>query len=175
MRRFGFLGAIGALVLGSAVVMAASPSPSPSASPTAHPSATPKPSASPTASPSASTSTKSTATKIWVANIQPVNVTGRASVHRETNGTGVITLRLTGLVNELPWTVDVDGGTVAIPDELTGIDFMSGNEVDRVGMDTIRVHLTKADMATFIRTQRREGVVIFVSDGTRLSAAQIPK
>lgn len=175
MRRFGLLGAIGALVLGGAVVMAASPSPSPSASPTAHPSATPKPSASPTASPSASTSTKSTATKIWVANIQPVNVTGRASVHRETNGTGVITLRLTGLVNELPWTVDVDGGTVAIPDELTGIDFMSGNEVDRVGMDTIRVHLTKADMATFIRTQRREGVVIFVSDGTRLSAAQIPK
>jgi len=87
----------------------------------------------------------------------------------------VITLKLTGLVNELPWTVDVDGGTVAIPDELTGIDFMSGNEVDRVGMDTIRVHLTKADMATFVRTQRREGVVIFVSDGTRLSAAQIPK
>ena len=175
MRRFGLLGAIGALVLGGAVVMAASPSPSPSASPTAHPSATPKPSASPTASPSASTSSKSTGTKIWVANIQPVNVTGRASVHRESNGTGVITLRLTGLVNELPWTVDVDGGTVAIPDELTGIDFMSGNEVDRVGMDTIRVHLTKADMATFIRTQRREGVVIFVSDGTRLSAAQIPK
>ena len=96
-------------------------------------------------------------------------------VRRLSNGDGTIRLKLTGLVNELPWTVDVDGGTTARPDESHEIAFKSGDEVVRIASDSIRIHLTKAEMAAFVRAQRREGVVIMVSDGTRLSAAEIAK
>jgi hypothetical protein len=180
MRTFGLLGVLGALILTGAVAMAASPSPSPAVSASPRPSATPHASATPRASaaPKASASPASSALSApsanqWQATIQPLNVAGKASVRKLANGIGVIDLRLTGLVNEQPWTVDVDGGTAARPAENMEVAFKAGSDVQRISADTIRIHLSRTEMATFMKAQRKEGVVILVSDGTRLSAAEI--
>lgn len=176
MNRLAFVGAALALLIAATVTVAASPSPSPSASPSAtgHPTASPTPAASPT--PTASP--KPTATpapakqgQTWTADVKPVNVTGNATVVQQADGTGVMTLKLTGLVDEQSWKVDVQAGTIEMPSERVQIALKQGDDVTKVAPDTITVRLSKDEMKAFTKAQASTGVVVFVTDGTRLSAA----
>jgi hypothetical protein len=184
MNRLAFaLAALSALAVG-AVAMAATPNPhvsptaasgatatlyptgSPSAGATSSPAAAGKAAAKAAPSPSAKSS--------WQAQVAPVTVSGTANVQQQADGTGIITLQLTGLVNEQPWTVDVQGGTIERPQENVRIALKTNDEVQRVAPDTIQVHLTKQEMTGFTQAIQSKGVVMFVSDGTRLSAAVFP-
>jgi len=182
MNRLAFAGAALALLIAATVTVAASPSPSPSASPgaSAHPTASPTPAASPTptASPKPAATPTPTATpapakqgQTWTADVKPVNVTGNASVVQQADGSGVMTLKLTGLVDEQSWKVDVQAGTIEMPSERVQIALKQGDEVTKVAPDTITVRLTKDEMKAFTKAQGSTGVVVFVTDGTRLSAA----
>jgi hypothetical protein len=176
MNRLAFLGAALALLVAATVTVAASPSPSPSASPsaTAHPAASPTPTASPrpTASPTPSpTSAPAKQGQTWTADVTPVNVTGTATVVQQADGTGVMTLKLTGLVDEQDWTVDIQAGTIEMPSEHVQIALKQGDDVTKVAPDTITVRLSKDELKAFAKAQQSSGVVVFVSDGTRLSAA----
>jgi hypothetical protein len=174
MRRFAFLGAAAAVLFGAAVALAAaSPSPSPSA--TAHPSATPRPSASPSASatPAPTATPKPASTEqSFSANVQPLQISGSAKVVESSAGTGSVTLRVSGLLDSQRWTVDIDGGTVARPNEAVEIAFKSGADITRLTMDTVRIHLTRTEMTAFLKARTSGGVVAVVSDGMRLGYAE---
>jgi hypothetical protein len=182
MNRLALIGAALAVAVSAAVAMAASPSPSPSAGATAtpgasaSPTASPVPSGAPTASPAPSPSASALAAQgqTWSAQVQPVTVTGTATVDQLADGRGTITLQLTGMVDEQAWTVDVDAGTIEMPRERVNIAFRSGDEVQRVAPDSIKIQLTKSEMDAFIKAQKSTGAVIFIGDGTRLSAAVVP-
>lgn len=190
MNRFAVVGAALAVLLCAAVALAASPSPSPAASPMASPVASPNattvpsssPSASPTPSPTTATNTSSSAAKesaqaqTWTADVDPVNIGGSVTVTRNAEGTGMIDLKLTGLVNSESWTVDVEPGSIQHPNQGVNIAFKQGSDVEKISPDTIRVHLTKDEMDAFTHALNAnpDGVTVFVSDGHRLSAASIP-
>jgi hypothetical protein len=180
MNRLALIGAALAIPVSAAVAMAASPSPSPSAGATAtpgasaSPTASPVPSGAPTASPAPSATAQAVQAQTWSAQVQPVTVTGTATVDQLADGRGTITLQLTGMVDEQAWTVDVDAGTIEMPRERVNIAFRSGDEVQRVAPDTIKIQLTKSEMDAFVKAQKSTGAVIFISDGTRLSAAVVP-
>jgi len=177
MSRLAFIGAALALLVAATVTVAASPSPSPAASPAASPSATAKPAATPAPTPAASPSSSTTTTtqakqgQTWSANVNPVDVTGSATVAQQADGTGVMTLKLTGLVDEAHWTVDIQAGTIEMPSARVRIALKQGDEVTKTAPDTITVKLTKDEMKAFTKAQKSTGVVVFISDGTRLSAA----
>ena len=42
----------------------------------------------------------------------------------------------------------------------------------RLGTDTVQIHLTKAEMAAFLKADKAGGAVAFVSDGSRLGYAE---
>ena len=175
MQRFAFLGAVMALLFGSAVVLAAaSPSPSPSASPTAHPSAhssaSPAPKATP--SPSASPAPSSTTEQTFSATVQPLQIAGMARVTESASGGGTVVLRVSGLLDAVHWTVDIDGGSVARPNEAREIAFKTGTDLTRLAMDTVSIHLTGAEMTAFLKADKSGGVVAVVSDGVRVGYAQ---
>ena len=173
MRPMPFL-AGGALVLAVAgVAMAASPS-TPTTTPPKSPAATT--SAPKAATPKSSTSTPAAAAAAattWSAAIKPIDVTtGTATVAQAANGTGTLTVKLAGLRPDVRWTVDVDGGALGAPDSTRReIAFRSGMGVEKVSTDTVRVQLTKAEMARFLRDRSSVGVVVHVSDGMSQSAA----
>jgi hypothetical protein len=176
VNRLAFVGAALALLIAATVTVAASPSPSPSASPgaTAHPTASPTPAASPT--PTATPKPSATPAPVkqgqtWTADVTPVNVTGNATVVQRADGTGVMTLKLTGLVDEQSWKVDVQAGTIEMPSERVQIALKQGDDVTKIAPDTITVRLSKDEMKAFAKAQGSTGVVVFVTDGTRLSAA----
>jgi hypothetical protein len=173
MRRFAFLGAAAALLFSGAVVLAAaSPSPSPSGS--ARPTATPTPSTPPSSTPSAAPNGATKASpsgSTFSAQIQPVQISGSATVSQTKNGAEVI-LRVTGLMDAQRWTVDIDGGTLARPNERIEIAHKTGLDVTRLASDTVRIHLTSSEMAAFLRAEKSGGVVALVSDGSRLGAAE---
>jgi len=174
MNRFAALGAALVLILGATMVVAAA-SPAPSTSPTSKPSATTAPSATskPTASPSASPSaTPATAGQVFNATVNPLQISGSATVRQLSGGGATVTLTVSGLLDDQPWFVDIDGGTVARPNEGMEIAWKAGSDVMRVDSDTIRVHLTKAEMARFLKAQSTIGVVATVSDGTRVGYAE---
>jgi hypothetical protein len=180
MRRFAFLGAAVALLFSGAVVLAAAspaPSPSPSAKPTATPhpsaapSATPAPSASSTPAPSAS-STPATSGQTFNATVQPLQITGSATVVETSAKTGTVTLRVSGLLDAIRWSVDIDGGTIARPNERVEIASKSGADLTRLATDTVRIHLSAAEMAAFLKAEKSGGVVAVVSDGTRVGYAE---
>jgi hypothetical protein len=179
MQRFAFLGAVMALLFGGAVVLAAaSPSPSPSASstahpsasPTAHPSATPAPKATPVpkATPAPSSNTEQT----FSSTVQPLQIAGTARVTETASGGGTVVLRVSGLLDAVHWTVDIDGGTIARPNEAREIAFKSGVDLTRLAMDTVSIHLTRAEMTAFLNAEKSGGVVAVVSDGVRIGYAQ---
>jgi hypothetical protein len=174
MRRFAFLGGAAAVLLGTAVALAAaSPSPSPSA--TAKPSATPHPSASPSPSttPAPTTIPKTTTTEpSFSATVHPLQISGSANVVEASGGTGTVTLRVTGLLDAQRWTVDIDAGTIARPNERVEIAFKTGADVTRLATDTVRIHLTKTEMAAFLKARTSGGVVAEVSDGMRVGYAE---
>jgi hypothetical protein len=173
MNRLAFIGAALALLVAATVTVAASPSPSPAASPAATPHATATPAPTPAASPSSGTSTTVPAEQgqTWSADVNPVDVTGSATVVQQADGTGVMSLKLTGLVNEAHWTVDIQAGTIEMPSARVRIALKQGDEVTKTAPDTITVKLTKDEMKAFAKAQKSTGVVVFISDGTRLSAA----
>ena len=173
MRRFSILGAgmapiLGAgmaLLLGAVVVTAASPAPSPSPRPSASPGASSAP-----VSPAAPTKPSATQPS-FTAQVQPLQLAGSATVAELKGGVGTMTLKLSGLLGDQRWTVDVEAGTVALPNERIEIAVRSGNQVNRLGTDTIRIHLTRAEMAAFLEAQKSGGAVAIVSDGARVGYA----
>jgi len=70
------------------------------------------------------------------------------------------------------WTVDIDGGTVARPNEGVEIAFKTGADLTRLAMDTVRISLTRTEMAAFLKAEKSGGVVAVVSDGVRIGYAQ---
>ena len=177
MRRFAFLGAVTALLFSGAVVLAAaSPSPSPTA--TAHPTATsgtsvtPLPSSAPKASASPAPAAATTTEPTFSAQIQPLQIGGSASVAELQGGGATVTLKISGLLDAQRWTVDIDGGTVARPNERVEIAFKSGADVTRQATDTVQIHLTKTEMRAFLTAQKAGGVVAIVSDGMRQGFAE---
>jgi hypothetical protein len=196
MNRLALAGATLAVLVCAAVAFAASPSPSssplPSGSPSASilpvasgsPAASPyvAPGASPAASPSASpatssgsatTSSQKSQPTTWTSDVSPVDISGTATVTKRPDGTGQLTLQLTGMVNEQNWIVDVDPGTIQHPNDGVDIAYKTGNDVMKVAPDKIQVNLTKDEMDAFTKAISNNGVTIFVSDGQRLSAATI--
>jgi hypothetical protein len=172
MRRFAFLGAAAALLFSGAVVLAAA-SPAPSPSPSAKPTATPHPSAAPSASPAPSaSSTPSTSGQTFNATVQPLQITGSATVTETSAKTGTVTLRVSGLLDAVRWSVDIDGGTIARPNERVEIASKSGADLTRLATDTVRIHLSGAEMAAFLKAEKSGGVVAVISDGTRVGYAE---
>jgi hypothetical protein len=181
MRQIAVLtGAAAVLFSGAIVLAAASPSPAPSASArppaTPHPSASPRPSASPTASPSPKLSASPTpaapSEPTFKARVQPLQISGAASVVEAKDGTGAVTLRVSGMLDAQRWTVDIDGGTGALPNERIEIAFKAGADITRLTMDTVRIHLTRTEMHAFLNARKAGGVVAVVSDGTRVGYAE---
>ena len=173
MQRFASLGAVAALLLGGAVVMAASPAPSSSPAATPKPSATTRPSATP--APSATPGPTSAAASTQEAVVSPLQITGSATLAKLASGGGTMTIQVTGLLDAQRWWVDIDGGTIARPNEAQEVAFKSGSDVTRLAMDTISIHLTKAEMARFARFQAAGGVVVQVFDGSREGFAAFAK
>lgn len=79
---------------------------------------------------------------------------------------------MTGLLDAQRWTVDIDAGTIARPNEGVEIASKAGADVTRLTMDTVRIHLTKTEMAAFAKAQKAGGVVAIVSDGLRVGYAE---
>jgi hypothetical protein len=201
MNRLALVGAGIAVLICAAVALAADPSPSPSpsampaASPTATASASLKPVKSPSASATPSSSTNPAATSspsatsgtaaqngpsaspsTWTGDVNPVDIQGTATVTKNSNGTGTLVLQLTGMVNEQNWTVDVEPGSIQHPNDSNRIAFKQGSDVTRVSPDKIQVTLSSTEMTGYEHALATNpgGVTIFVSDGHRLSAANIP-
>lgn len=179
MRQIAVLtGVLAVLFSGAVVLAAASPSPSPSAaaSPTAtpHPSASPKASAAPSATPKpkASPAPAAASEPSFTSTVHPLQIAGSAKVVESSNGTGTVTLRVSGMLDAQRWTVDIDGGTVARPNERIEIAFKAGADITRLTMDTVRIHLTRTEMHAFLNARKTGGVVAVVSDGSRLGYAE---
>jgi hypothetical protein len=82
-----------------------------------------------------------------------------------------MTIQVTGLLDAQRWAVDIDGGSVARPNEREEVAWKSGGDVTRVDTDTITIHLTAAEVARFMKDLSGDGVVVLVSDGTRIGYA----
>lgn len=177
MKQLAFVGAAFACLVAATVTVAASPAASPSASPKASPAATASPGPTATPAPAASpapgtaTTVPTEQNQTWSASVAPVDITGGATVVKNSDGTGTLTLKLTGMVDEATWKVDVQAGTIEMPSQRVRLALKQGDEVTKVAPDTIKVQLTKNEMHAFVKAQKSTGVVVFVSDGTRLSAA----
>jgi hypothetical protein len=87
-------------------------------------------------------------------------------------GGGTVTLKVTGLLDAEHWSVDIDGGTIARPNENAEVAFKTGADVTRLAMDTVQVNLTKGEMDAFTHAMNHGGVVAQVSDGTRIGYAE---
>ncbi len=174
MRKLSMLGALAVLMVAASLTVAASPSPS--ASPTATPTPTPSTSGSGTTTAPSTTSTTSTTTSPkWSADVHPIHkVWGMADVVQFADGRGDLHLHLRGLDAKDQWTVTLQGGTIEKPNADQPIAFLSGADVVRNGADLLTVKLDQAQMDAFRKDRASDGVVVFVSDGTRQSAAEFP-
>lgn len=194
MNRLALVGAGIAVLVCAAVALAADPSPSPSpyATPSSSPMASPGASAAPTTTPapspttgtssgsssSSGSSAQSTTTTpvTWTADVNPVNIQGTATLTKNNDGTGTLVLQLTGMVNAQSWTVDVEPGFIQHPNYSNTIAFKQGSDVTRIAPDKIQVTLKTSEMKDFEHalSSNPGGATVFVSDGHRLSAANIP-
>jgi len=95
-----------------------------------------------------------------------------ARVTESASGSGTVVLRVSGLLDAVHWTVDIDGGSVARPNEAREIAFKTGTDLTRLAMDTVSIHLTGAEMTAFLKAEKVGGVVAVVSDGVRVGYAQ---
>jgi hypothetical protein len=140
------------------------------------PAATPAPSSTTGTSSGASTQATTTTPLTWTADVNPVSIQGTATLTKNNDGTGTLVLQLTGMVNAQNWTVDVEPGFIQHPNDSNTIAFKSGSDVTRVAPDKIQVTLKKSEMKDFNHALAANpgGVTVFVSDGHRLSAANIP-
>jgi hypothetical protein len=191
MRRLILLGGLVALMLLAAVTvaaaLAASPSPSPSMTPSASPtpspkptkkpSASPSPTASPSTAPSPSTSpspSSGTTAASWNAQLRPLDaVTGSVTVQPLSAGGAMATIKVSGLDPDSEWTVDIDGGHGTVSDEQREIAFKSGAATQDRTSETVRIRLTKSELAAFRTALSNGGVIVRVTDGTAVSVADI--
>ena len=120
------------------------------------------------ATPTPSSSTEQT----FSATVHPLQIAGSAQVTETSAGGGTVVLRVSGLLDAVHWTVDIDGGTVARPNEGVEIAFKTGADLTRLAMDTVRISLTRTEMAAFLKAEKSGGVVAVVSDGVRIGYAQ---
>lgn len=148
----------------------------PSTSPSIAPGSSPAPSTSPAPGGGGGTTSgkaPTAAQPTFRAQFRPLQVTGSATVAKKANGHGLVTLRLSGLLDELPWSVRIEAWR---QDSALGRNVIAqkrGDDVVRVSKDVLRVRLTKAEMKAFLMAQKSKGVVIYVSDGSRISVATI--
>lgn len=182
MRSTPILAGAAIALAAAGFTMAASPSsPAPGAGATPTPAAATAPAKTPapTATPAPATTPKPSAAAAaaghtWSAVINPLDVTtGTAMVTQAAGGTGIVTIKLTGLRADTRWSLDMDGGTLKQALEVKGDEIASraGLGLERVSSDTVRIHLTAAEMKRFLADQKATGVVILVSDGVNRSAA----
>jgi hypothetical protein len=170
MRTIPILSGAALVLVAAGVTMAASPVTAPATAPATQPAG-----AHPTA-PAKSAAPAAAATPAngpWTAAVQPLNTTsGTATVVRAANGSGTITLKLTGLRPDARWTVDIDAGTLAGSRQISKAEIaqLSGSDLEK-SAGTVKVHLTAAQMKAFIRDRSSMGVFVLVSDGTNQSAA----
>ena len=115
------------------------------------------------ATPTPSSSTEQT----FSATVHPLQIAGSAQVTETSAGGGTVVLRVSGLLDAVHWTVDIDGGTVGVE-----IAFKTGADLTRLAMDTVRISLTRTEMAAFLKAEKSGGVVAVVSDGVRIGYAQ---
>jgi len=120
------------------------------------------------ATPTPSSSTEQT----FSATVHPLQIAGSAQVTETSAGGGTVVPRVSGLLDAVHWTVDIDGGTVARPNEGVEIAFKTGADLTRLAMDTVRISLTRTEMAAFLKAEKSGGVVAVVSDGVRIGYAQ---
>jgi hypothetical protein len=95
-------------------------------------------------------------------------------VHELKSGGGTVTFKLSDILNGTAWSIRLERGTFEGPDARTLIAARSGDAVKHFLRDTISVHLTKTEMTDFRAALKKTGVVVFISDGTRLSVAKFP-
>jgi len=175
MRKLSILGALVVLMVAASLTVAASPSPSSSPAPTPAPSPSPTSGSGATTAPSTTSTAPSTTAPKWSADIHPIHkVWGVADVDQFTDGRGDLHLHLRGLDEKDQWTVSLQGGTIENPNADEQIAFLSGADVVRNGSDLLTVKLDPAQMDAFRKDRASDGVVVFVSDGTRQSAAEFP-
>jgi len=97
------------------------------------------------------------------------------AVHELKSGGGTVTFQLSDLLNETAYSVRIDRGTIAgqfTRDRLIVARF--GDDVTHFMNDTIQIHLSKTEMSAFLAARKASGVVVFISDGSRLSVAKFP-
>jgi len=175
IRRTSSIGAaVAVFAVAGIALAAASPlaSPSPSASPKPSPSVSATPKAPATPKPSASSSPSATGQTSFSSQVLPLQIRGSARVVEHADGSGTIRLRVTGLLDSQPWAVEIDGGTVAKPAETAEIAFKTGADVARLAMDTVRIHLTPAEMTAFMKARANGGAFAEITDGTRVGYAE---
>jgi hypothetical protein len=180
MRKLGLIGGTAAVLLAATAVMAASPSPStaPSIAPSASPSTAPSasPSASPAASASGTPSAKTTSGG-WSATVAPATLSGTASIAKGANGSATLTMHMQGVLPWAPLTITVArAGTPTRPvAESAVLVRWSDRDIDRLGNDTLRVHLTAAEYRSLAAARSKAGFVIVVQDGSLEALETFPK
>jgi hypothetical protein len=97
------------------------------------------------------------------------------TVHRLSSGQGTVTFKLNDMLAETVWSVRLDRGFFEAPSTRTLIAARTGDDIQHFFNDTIQIRLTKAEMSAFLAARKSTGVVVFVSDGTRLSVAKFPR
>jgi hypothetical protein len=122
------------------------------------------------AQPASSSSSATT----FTATITPLHaVNGTATVVKNANGSGTVTLKLSGLRADTTWTADIDGQatkTDTLADHRQ-LRFASGVTADKVSSDTLRIQLTAEQMSWFLRERAASGVAITVTDGSSQATA----
>ncbi len=177
MRKLSLLGGAAATLLGATVVMAASPAPSTA------PAATPAPTVAPqTTAPTVSTpkttipkAAAPAAATAFSASVQPLVLEGTATFVRAANGTATLTMKMQGLAPNQPWQVTVVPGRLGTFGTRTVLFRWTAGDIDRLGADTLRVHLTAAEYRSIARARTATGFLILVSDGANQSVATFAK
>jgi hypothetical protein len=93
------------------------------------------------------------------------------TVTKNANGTGTLTVHLTGLRADRAWAVDIDGGKTTTSRETAEIAFRSGFGAEAVSSRTFTIHLTKAQMEAYLDTAASSGIVLRLRDAADASAA----
>jgi hypothetical protein len=179
MRKLSLVGGVAATLMGATVVLAAAPAPS------IAPAATPAPAVAPTTTPSTAAPTvtapkvtapaASAATPTWSASVQPLVLEGTATFTRAAEGTAILTMKMHGLAPGQPWSVTVVPGTTGTFGTRRVLFRWTASDLDRLGADTLRVHLTAAEYHSIAHARSTDGFLIIVSDGTNQSIASFAK
>jgi hypothetical protein len=178
MRKLSLIGGAAATLLGATVVMAASPAPSIAPAATPAPAVAPKTtsrSAAPTVTAPKVTAPAAASTTTWSASVQPLVLQGTATFTRATDGRATLTMKMQGLAPNQPWSVTVVPGGMGTFGTRAVLFRWTAKDLDRVGADTLRVHLTSAEYRSIAGARSASGFLILVSDGTNQSIATFAK